>query len=70
MIERRKSRIDRRKGDRRKPDYHCITCGSELRYYISEKITDKEVFWCETCKQMFVLVAQHMEVPYLARVKK
>ena len=70
MDERRKSGIDRRKKDRRQHEYHCIHCGGDLRYYLSNKITDKEVFWCEACQQMFVLVAQHMEVPYLAKVDK
>jgi transcription elongation factor Elf1 len=68
--ERRKSRIDRRKEDRRKREFHCILCGGELIYYISDKITDRETFWCEHCQQIYVLVAQHMKVPYLAKVER
>ena len=70
MDERRKSGIDRRKNERRKQEYHCIQCGADLKYYIPEKLTDKEVLWCEACQQMFVIVAQRFEVPYLAKVKK
>lgn len=68
QIERR--RKDRRRNDRRKPEYYCIQCGGELMYYIPEKLSDKEYFWCEVCQQMFILVSQHMKIPYLAKVKK
>lgn len=70
MDERRSGKGDRRKLDRRKHEYHCITCGENLKHYESEKVSDKEIFWCEGCQQMFVLSAQRMEIPYLAKVKK
>lgn len=66
MKERRNK--ERRKSERRKQDLYCMQCGEALKYYIPDKPTDRETLWCEACQQMYVLVAQRMEVPYLAKV--
>lgn len=69
MEERRgDGRTDRRKFERRKRKIHCIQCGEELTYYTPGIPTDKEFFWCAPCQQMYALVAQHMEIPYLSKV--
>jgi transcription elongation factor Elf1 len=68
MEERRSGRHDRRKSERRKREIHCIQCGKELTYYNGDKPQDKETFWCDSCQQMYVLVSQHMEIPYLSKL--
>jgi uncharacterized protein YbaR (Trm112 family) len=60
---------DRRKEDRRKVGFFCPKCGRSLIYYIPTKPTDKETLWCEPCQQMYVIVAQHIEIPYMAMVR-
>jgi transcription elongation factor Elf1 len=68
LENRRTRKNDRRKFERRKRKIHCILCGNELVHYKGDVPKDKEIFWCEICEQMYMLAAQHMEIPYLSKI--
>lgn len=68
VADRRLGNFDRRKEERRKQTIYCIQCGKELKNYPQQKLSDKEIKWCEFCKQMYVIVSQRIEIPYLAKV--
>lgn len=70
VVERRRVNYDRRKTERRKQLFHCVQCGNELKNYPQQKLSDKEIKFCEHCQQMYVIVSQRIEIPYLAKVKK